>query len=112
MKADVHMNMHLREGNATTRAVTQTSGAGVNLWIGGVCITADNALLFHEVAKLATLAAQLQESVDEKKTAPHAFSISAAVAEAFRAANIDPRTDSCGLCGKRRDDSIHVGGES
>lgn len=104
MKARPHVSMHLAEGNETTRAVINNAGSGVNLWIGGICINADNALLFHELAKVAQLAAQLQESVDERKAAPHPFTMSTSITEALRAAGCNPESDSCQMCGKQRRD--------
>lgn len=110
MRTRPHVSLSLIAGDDTTKAVKQRDGGGVNCWIGGICITADNALLFHELAKVATLAAQLQESCDEAKNGPHPFVINDGVARALRDAGIDPSRDSCDLCSRVRGDAIHADG--
>jgi len=107
VKTHTHLQLNLTDGNETTRAVTQSGGGGVNLWIGGVLITADHALLFHELAKVAQLAAELQESVDERKNAPHKYEPAQAVVRALTSAGIALRDINCEVCGKRESDDVH-----
>lgn len=108
MKMTTHTTIHLGDVPAENKVVMQHDGGGVNLWVGGVVITADNALCFHELAKLAQLAANMQERCDEGKAQPHAFVMSADVERSLRAAGISPVRDRCSKCGKDRADETHT----
>ena len=103
MRTRTNISVGLSSGDTPARAVPINNGTGANLWVGDICITANSAAEFRELAQAAADAARIQEEADARLAAPHAF------VEWPPVAGVTSAMPSCWHCRKDRTDAVHAG---